>query len=294
MKRSKRVLTAFLLLFFLISWGQKTEKLRLKKYKLVKLSDSLAETSGLVFLNDKFYTFNDGGNPSEIYQISPVNGAIIKKLPIPEVNKDWEAITSDENNLYLGDFGNNAGKRKDLKIFKLNPEDSQKLEKIEFQYKEQTDFAPPYLNHNFDAEAMVFLDGKIHLFTKEWHDNSVSHYVIDPNITEKQTIQKTETYNTGYVVTDASYFEGKLYTVGYTRNGKVYMSVFQKDEYGNFFNLPSKKYKLGNAINVGQVEGIAVNKNGIYISNERFSKYFFFLSQNLYFIPFEKFQSFHH
>ena len=141
---------------------------------------------------------------------------------------------------------------------------------------------------------MVFLEGKIHLFTKEWHDNTVSHYLIDPNITEKQTIQKAETYNTGYVVTDASYFDGKLYTVGYTRNGKVYMSVFQKDEYGNFFKLPSKKYKLGNAINVGQVEGIAVNKNGIYISNERFSKYFFFIPQNLYFIPFEKFQSFHH
>lgn len=285
----KKVFTIVLLFLVFLTFGQKVEKIKLRKFKIAKLSDSLAETSGLTFLNNAFYTFNDGGNPSEIYQISPVSGEVIKKISIPAVNKDWEAITSDGKAIYLGDFGNNAGKRKDLVIYKLLPNHPDNLQKIEFQYQEQTDFSPPYLNHNFDAEAMVFLEGKIHLFTKEWHDNTVSHYIINPDISEKQTIKRLETFNTGYVVTDAAYFENKLYTVGYTRDGKVYLTVFQKDEAGRFFNINPKKYKLGNAIGVGQVEGIAVNKDGIYISNERFSKYFFFLIQKLYFIPFAKF-----
>ena len=35
-------------------------------------------------------------------------------------NKDWEAITSDGENFIYGDFGNNAGNRKDLAIYKTD------------------------------------------------------------------------------------------------------------------------------------------------------------------------------
>lgn len=284
----KKVFTLFALFFFLFSFSQKIEKLRLKKYKVAKLSDSLAETSGLTILKDKFYTFNDGGNPSELYEISPVTGAIVKKIGLSVPNKDWEAITNDGENLYLGDFGNNAGKRKDLAVYRISVQHPENVQKIEFEYQEQTDYSPPYLNHNYDAEAMVFLNGKIHLFTKEWASNTVSHYILDSKNQQKQSLLKTETFATGFVVTDAAYYENKLYTVGYTREGKVYMMIFEQDDKGNFFQKIPKKYKLGNAIGIGQVEGITVNAQGIFISNESFSKYFFFPVQKLYFIPFQK------
>ena len=274
------------LLTSLFSFSQKTEKLPLRKYKIAVLSDSLKETSGLTILKDKLYTFNDSGNTNEIFEIDKNSGKILKKIQTNFPNKDWEAITTDGEHLYIGDFGNNAGKRKDLAVYKV--ESSEKNSKIQFSYSEQKDFSPVYLNHNFDAESMIFLDGKIHIFTKEWASKDISDYILSIDEFENQTIKKIETFHLGFVATDASYFDGKLYVVGYTKKARVYLMIFVKNSEGLFFNQPAKKYKLGSAFTVGQVEGIAVNKDGIYISNESFAKFIFNAKQSLYFIPFEK------
>lgn len=283
----KKFSILFSLFFFSLIFAQEAEKFPLHKYKIATLSDSLSETSGLTFLKDRLYTFNDGGNPNEFYEISPETGKIIKKFQTNFDNKDWEAITNDGEELYIGDFGNNAGKRKDLSVYQINTNDLENYKKIEFEYKDQTDFSPPYLNHDFDAEAMIFLNGNIHIFTKKWASKEVSHYIVNPLTKEKQTVEKIETYPTGFVVTDAAYYQKKLYVVGYTREAEVFMMIFDENENGHFFDKEAKKYKLGSALTVGQVEGIAVNSKGIYISNENFSKYFFKVKQNLYFISFE-------
>ena len=283
------------LLTSLFSFSQKTEKLPLRKYKIAVLSDSLKETSGLTILKDKLYTFNDSGNTNEIFEIDKNSGKILKKIQVNFPNKDWEAITNDGEHLYIGDFGNNTGKRKDLVIYKTNPFRVQNSERVspedsavKFNYSDQNDFSPVYLNHNFDAESMIFLDGKIHIFTKEWASKDISHYILDVHNTENQSIKKIEAFHIGFVATDASYFDGKLYVVGYTKKARVYLMIFVKNSEGLFFNQPAKKYKLGSAFTVGQVEGIAVNKDGIYISNESFAKFIFNAKQSLYFIPFEK------
>lgn len=289
----KKILAFFFFLNFIFSFSQKIEKLPLRKFKIAILSDSLKETSGLTFLRDQLYTFNDSGNTNEIFEIDKNNGKILKKFKTNFPNKDWEAITNDGESLYIGDFGNNAGSRKDLALYKTNPfcDNISSVDtdlKFQFNYSEQKDFAPIYLNHDFDAEAMIFLDGNIHLFTKEWASKNISHYIISVQSTENQTISKLESYETGFVVTDASYFEGKLYVVGYTKKAKVYLMVFEENQDGLFFSKPLKKYKLGSALTIGQVEGIAVNKDGIYISNERFVKLIFNAKQSLYFIPFHQ------
>ena len=59
-----------------------------------------------------------------------------------------------------------------------------------------------------------FLDGNIHLFTKEWSSKNISHYIVNLQNAENQPVIEIESYKTGFVVTDASYFEGKLYVVG--------------------------------------------------------------------------------
>lgn len=79
---------------------------------------------------------------------------------------------------------------------------------------------------DFDAEAMIYLDGKLHLFTKEWGAKSTTHYIIDPEISDKQKARKTEVYKTGFVVTDAAYFNKKLYLVGYTKKTEIFLDVF--------------------------------------------------------------------
>lgn len=285
-------------LSFLISFhffSQKVEKLPLRKYKIASLSDSLKETSGLTFLKDHLYTFNDSGNSNEIFEIDKISGKILNKIQMNFPNKDWEAITNDGENLYIGDFGNNAGNRKDLAIYKINSfciPNTERVscneKKVLFNYQNQKEFKTNYLNHNFDAEAMIFLNGNIHLFTKEWSSKNVSHYIINLQNIENQSIIKIESYEIGFVVTDASYFEGKLYVVGYTKKGKIFMMIFEENSDGLFFSKPLKKYKLGSALTIGQVEGIAVNKDGIYISNESFAKFIFNAKQRLYFIPFHQ------
>lgn len=292
----KNIVFIIINFLFLSFSAQNVEKIPLRKYKIATLSDSLRETSALNFLNGKLYTINDSGNPNIIFEIDKNSGKILHKIQTNFPNKDWEAITNDGENLYIGDFGNNAGNRRDLTIYKTNPfrvlnseRVSSDYNKIQFNYQDQKDFKTNYLNHDFDCEAMIFLDGKIHLFTKEWYSKEVSHYIINPEITENQTVTKIENYKTGFVVTDASYFDGKLYAVGYTKKAKVFMMIFDEDNNGNFFTKTPKKYKLGSAFTVGQVEGIAVNKDGIYISNEDFSKFIFHSKQSLYFIPFGKF-----
>ena len=285
----------FILHFLLISFlgfSQKIEKLSLKKYKIAVLSDSLQESSGLTNLDGRLFSFNDSGNTSEIFEIKAGSSYIEKTFQTGLRNIDWEAITNDGENFYVGEFGNNLGTRKDLKIYQIPFRNdsliANSIKTIPFFYPEQTDFTPKNINNNFDAEAMIFSDGNIHLFTKEWITKTVSHYVIDKNLTDNQPAQKIESFETGFVVTDASFFENKLYVVGYNKKASVYLMIFEKDETGNlFFNKPLKKYSLGRAYNVGQIEGITATEKGIYISGERFSIKIKKVPQSLYFIPFK-------
>jgi hypothetical protein len=64
--------------------------------------------------------------------------------------------------------------------------------------------------------------------------------------------------------------------------------IFEKDKDTNLFlNKPIKKYFLGMAYNIGQIEGISVSENGMYFSGERFSIKIKKVTQSLYFVPFE-------
>ncbi|WP_374445992.1 hypothetical protein [Epilithonimonas sp.] len=288
----KKILLTFILLTPFLAFSQKTEKLNLRKYRIAILSDSLRESSGLTHIGDRLFSFNDSGNTSEIFEIKPGSSYIEKTFQTGLKNTDWEAITNDGNNFYIGEFGNNLGTRSDLKVYQIPFKNdsiiTDSIKSIPFFYPEQTDFTPKNINNNFDTEAMIFLGGNIHLFTKEWITNTVSHYVIDKNLTENQPAKKLETFDTGFVVTDASFFDNKLYVVGYTKKASVYMMIFEKDDIGNlFFSKPVKKYFLGRAYNVGQIEGITATEKGVYISGERFSIKLKKVPQSLYFISYK-------
>src|SRR5690606_1470497 len=142
-----RLLFLLPLLFVQTVTAQQAEIFKLKKYESAVFSDSLKENSGLTFFNGKLYTFNDGGNSSEIFQINPQSAKIEKTVPTNLRNIDWEAAAGDGENIYIAEFGNNAGMRKDLKIYKIpmnTLSDSANLTKIieiPFFYPEQNDFS---------------------------------------------------------------------------------------------------------------------------------------------------------
>lgn len=275
--------------------AQKTYKwLKINRLKVATLNDTLKENSGLTFYKNRLFTINDSGNTAEIFEISHQTAKLKSKLSTHLKNIDWEAVTSDSSNIYVGDFGNNSGTRKDLKIYKI-PSDSlfvsashQYTTEIPFFYPEQKDFSPRNLHTDFDTEAMIFLDGKLHLFTKEWSSKMTTHYIIDPAISENQAAQKSENFALGYLATDAAFFEGKLYIVGYTKTTEVFLTIFSQSKPGIFFEEKPRKYYLGSALSIGQIEGIAVDKKGIYLSGEELVTPLGKAKPQLYLIPHEK------
>lgn len=283
-----RLLSFFVFFLFANGFAQQTDFLKIGKYRVSYLSDSLKENSGLSLRKGKLYTMNDGGNSSEIFEIDKSSGKILKTIETGLTNIDWEAIASDSLHFYTGDFGNNAGTRKDLKIYKIPYDNTVAAQEIPFFYPEQQDFSRKVINNDFDAEAMIVLNGKIHVFTKEWVSKSTTHYVLNPELADNQPAEKTESFRTGFVVTDAAYFDGKLFLIGYTKNTEVFLSVFKESEPGVFFSKQPKKYYLGSSLSVGQIEGIAVDESGVYISGEEFRTPFGTAKQAFYFIPADK------
>jgi len=272
--------------------AQQVSLLKIRKYRLSFLDEKLQETSGLDFFKGKLYTFNDSGNSPEIFEISKSSGKIIRTLQVNAQNKDWEALANDGSHFYIGDFGNNGGTRRDLELYKVPFKDgniiNDSVKKISYYYPDQEEFVPKYYKNDYDAEAMIFLNGKLHVFTKEWASKSTTHYTIDPEVTDKQQAEKAESFKTNYMVTDASYFDKKLYLVGYTKKTEVFLDIFSETEPGIFFKEKPRHYYLGSALSIGQIEGIAVDESGIYISGEKFRSPLGSSKPSLYFIPEEK------
>lgn len=140
---------------------------------IADLPGSLDENSGLATYGDStVWVIEDGGNKDEIYQIN-LKGEILKSLKVKNGdNQDWEDLTTDKaGNLYIGDIGNNANKRKDLVIYKLpnptiEPGDKIDAEKIKLHYPDQKDFPPKKEGLFYDSEAIFHHDGKIFIVTK--------------------------------------------------------------------------------------------------------------------------------
>jgi len=75
------------------------------------------------------------------------------------------------NYIYIGDFGNNAGTRTDLKVYRVDisdyfTNDTVNAEIIHFTYADQTNFSNQIYAHNFDAEALISIGDSLYIFTK--------------------------------------------------------------------------------------------------------------------------------
>lgn len=157
-------------IFVLLACQQNTEGLT----TLYSLPKKLKEVSGIIFFpkTNLLWTLEDRGNPNSIYAID-AEGRIEKTITIENTeNIDWEDITKDaEGNLYIGDFGNNDNKRKDLSIYKidknaLTTESTNPVYKISFAYPEQKDFPPKKTEMFYDVEGFFEFKNNFYLFTK--------------------------------------------------------------------------------------------------------------------------------
>jgi len=146
------------------------------------LPPALKEVSGMTLLpNGDLWLLNDSHNPSDLFRFDPIEGKLLETRHLPVQNFDWEDLTGDPaGNLYIGDFGNNYNRRRNLRIFIYNPATGA-LDSIQFRYPDQTAFPPARTEDwNFNCEAFVFYKDSLHLFSKNVFKGNffTKHYVL--------------------------------------------------------------------------------------------------------------------
>jgi hypothetical protein len=146
---------------------------------LYSLPKKLKEVSGITYFpkTNLIYTLEDSGNANKIYALNS-DGKFDKTITITNAtNVDWEDITKDKNdNIYIGDFGNNDNERRDLCIYKvakkeLNKDMAVAEYKISFSYPEQTEFPPKKKEMFYDVEGFFEYQNYFYLFTKNRSKN---------------------------------------------------------------------------------------------------------------------------
>ena len=242
--------------------------------KPILLSGELKEISGIQFINDSLLVaHNDGGNGPMLYFLNPNSGKILKRVVVKGVkNIDWEDIALDSEYLYIGDFGNNTNKRKNLSIIRVLWKealinDSINSESMTFEYGDQKAFPPENKALNFDTECMVFADGFLWLFTKNRTEpfDGISNVYRVKFQEDTHTILKKEYSikigSKGWMfdsVTGGDFTCGYFYLTTYNRVLKYRFSE------GKFTLVKQYKYNEYN-----QKEAITVIKDDqIYVANE--------------------------
>ncbi len=236
------------------------------------LSEELQEISGIVPYGEHFLAISDSGSKNAVYELNDQCEVVQEYVIEGATNIDWEAIAIDDSILYIGNFGNNFGNRKDLEIIKVRVEDlapsTPLLQKIAFTYEDQVDFDNAD-THNFDCEAMVANGAEILLFTKN-RGNSLCHVYKLNSIESEQVARRKNELNIRQLVTDAYYYKeiDQILFTAYTFDtvSDIFRNVVYTVQYENgiFQNNLIAYPHLDNF----QIESICVNGPNIFTASE--------------------------
>lgn len=249
-------------------------------YPLVDtLAIELPESSGLEFWDQLLWSHNDSDNSSRFYGFDTLTGLISRSVLIensPQI--DWEDMTKDESHFYIGDVGNNAGTRTNLKILKIsfdslsgNTLDTVQAEFIHFSYPDQTDFSGVNTNHNFDCEALIFFNDSLHLFSKNRSNGYTKHYVLPTT---------PGTYVATFI--DSVFVDGQITSAAFSSDSILLLIGYKPPAYSPFaflawdyqqtdlFSGNKRRLQLGSVLTMGQQEGVCFSsgKKG-FISSEQ-------------------------
>jgi hypothetical protein len=195
-------------------------------------------------------------------------------------NTDWEEMTADERHVFIGDFGNNSSRRKDLLIYSVDKQaiiDNNKphVDNIYFKYEDQTNFAPSIRKRRFDAEAMLSIGDSLYIFTKDYTVPLVgeSRVYCLPKTAGRHVAKKVATIRTD----NAAYGLGQITAAALSPDQKTAVLLANNALYiFRDFKLP--RFWEGSRIQYNfdkkrQREAITFGDNcHVYISNEATSK----------------------
>lgn len=241
------------------------------------LPDEVKETSGLIYFDNAIWTINDGGNFPVLYKLNPETGDIIQRITVTNAkNNDWEDLAQDNEFIYIGDFGNNSGNRKDLRIIKIRKDDIPEsgdlgvsYQLIEFSYPDYQGRIEKKKENNFDCEALICIGDSLYLFSKNRGDAQTKLYRL-PKKAGIYNAELIDTFNSRGLVTGADYNESskEVTLVGYTnKTWQPFIWLLFNYKDNDLFSGNKRRIEMLN-IPATQTEGIAYveNKNCIITS----------------------------
>lgn len=250
--------------------------------KIGKLPKEVKESSGLAVFGDLFFTHPDSGNRPKIWGVKYpfdedrlVNGEL--KLNTEIRNVDWEDLAQDDKeNLYIGDFGNNNQKRKDLYIIKYNLRDKS-WGTINFHYPDQHEFPPEKNKHqNFDCEAMLWARGRLYLFSKNRGNKNVKIYQL-PDKPGEYVAKKIDSLKLPLQITAADISPDEQF-VTLLSYGKV---LLYRAEFDVKDNLKLQAFNCKQFTRSGQSEAVAfMDENNLLITNEKGKVFWMYIKKD--------------
>ncbi|MFC2136648.1 hypothetical protein ACFLTE_00590 [Bacteroidota bacterium] len=234
------------------------------------IPNKVHEASGLIFYNGLLWSFNDSGGKPVLYALSNKNGEIKSEIKLKKgKNYDWEDITHDDQYIYIGDFGNNLGNRKNLRIFKIDKKNIQtsKTSKIEyetiyFSFEDQTSFKPSFGQTAYDCESIIALNDQLIVFTKDWKNQKSAIYPISKK-TGNYRIKKIKSIDIKGLVTGAEYIsENRIILCGRNQVAPFIAII----DIQNYSIIKSINFPL---LKGYQIEGITVDNEFLYLSSEK-------------------------
>lgn len=239
------------------------------------LPDKVNEQSGLVWYNNMFWINNDSGNSTSLFAYNS-GGELVREVEVINTeNVDWEDLTDDSNYIYIGDFGNNYGHRKNLKVLRLaksdfgNGDAPVEVEEIAIEWSDQTQFSNEAHKHNFDCEAFFALGDSLYFFSKNWDDKKTRMYSSSKELGAYKLDPKGE-FNTEFMVTGSAISsDGKVMAlIGY-KDYITHLMLFTGYEGVDFFSGSSFHVNL-TPLGPAQTEAIVFGENDmLYVSTEK-------------------------
>jgi len=247
---------------FLIGCQGKSDKKAELDYK-TELKKPLNEISGLVADGKNLWAITD--KPKANAYLLDDKGNLKQEVTVKNIEAiDVEAITADNDFLYIGDVGDNEGGREERQIIKAPKSAIKKGKSVEidgeaitFRFSNEQ-IVDKKKNNNYDCEAILSLGDSLYLFTKRREDQQTELFSL-PKTAGNYVARSLGTFDTKGLITDATVNEAKseIALCGYHKGHKYPFILLLKNFSGNnFFSGTTERINLANTAWDWQIESV--------------------------------------
>lgn len=274
MNISMKIIALALFVLLIKKANAQENKFELKK----ELSKELKEISGIAKDGKALWAIVDTKNAG-IYKLD-LNGTILQTIHLNNYKlKDAEAVSVDNEYLYVGDVGDNNGTRPNRTIIRIAKSSigHQSLvnvdgELINFTFPDEGTVKKKKSN-NYDCEAMISYQDSLYVFTKRRDDMKTGLYAL-PKSEGTYQARSIALFKTKGLVTDAAVNEkgNEIALVGYDEgHTRPFIWILSHFSGNNFFSGNYKHFELTNEKKLDwQVESITYrDKDSFFIACEK-------------------------